>query len=110
MYIHVIQVRLRENFDAEAYLTLDAELKEILRTEPQFGFLSYQDYANAEGEIIAFERFSTHEGVDLWRKDARHRAAMKRGRKEFFASYHGWVCTLDHDYSFTFDPAQGEEE
>jgi len=65
------------------------------------GFISYREYAAADGESVALVEFDSHESLRSWREHPEHRAAQEAGRDRFFSEYRITVCDPVRDYSFT---------
>lgn len=65
------------------------------------GFVSYREYAAADGESVAIVEFESHEALAGWREHAEHKAAQQAGRDRLFAEYRITVCDAVRDYSFT---------
>lgn len=89
----VVVFRSRIKPGAEAALeALGPRLYELGSNMP--GFVSYKEYAAADGETVAIVEFDTHEHLAAWRMHAEHRAAQQRGRAELFESYRIQVCDV----------------
>jgi heme-degrading monooxygenase HmoA len=65
------------------------------------GFVSYREYAAADGESVAIVEFESHEALAAWREHPEHKTAQQRGRDHFFAEYRITVCDSVRDYSFS---------
>ena len=98
MIVIVFRTRLREGIDVAALEALGAEMAAIATAMP--GFLSYKDYAAADGEFLTLAEFESEEALAAWREHPEHRAAQERGRREFFADYQIQVCAPLRTYRF----------
>jgi heme-degrading monooxygenase HmoA len=64
------------------------------------GFVSYREYAAADGESLAIVEFASLETLAAWREHPDHREAQAAGRNRFFSEYRITVCDSVRDYSF----------
>ncbi|HTM45915.1 MAG TPA: antibiotic biosynthesis monooxygenase [Polyangiaceae bacterium] len=64
------------------------------------GFISYKDFAAADGENLSLIEFESPEALLAWREHPEHKAAQKRARMEFFQEYRIQVLAPVRDYSF----------
>ena len=64
------------------------------------GFISYREYAAADGETVAIVEFESHETLKAWREHAEHREAQLAGQQRFFSEYRITVCDAVRDYEF----------
>ena len=62
------------------------------------GFISYKDFASADGENLALVEFDSQENLSAWRHHPEHLAAQKVGKEKYFASYHIQVCKVIRSY------------
>jgi len=97
MVVVVFRSRLRSGIEKEVEET-DARMEAIARTMP--GFVSYRQYASADGEGVAVVEFESHETAAGWRAHPEHREAQRLGRERWFAEYRITVCDVVRDYSF----------
>lgn len=58
------------------------------------GFVSYKNFAAADGETVAIVQFETLEDSARWREHAEHRVVQERGRGELFSEFSVQVCEL----------------
>lgn len=98
MVVIVFRSRLREDIDMAAAEALGAEMATIAATMP--GFLSYKDYAAADGELLTLVEFASEAELAAWRDYPAHRAAQERGQREFFAEYQIQICAPLRAYRF----------
>jgi heme-degrading monooxygenase HmoA len=97
MVVVVFRSRLKPGIEKEIEGT-DARMAELATTMP--GFVSYRQYASADGEGVAVVEFESHETVAAWRAHPEHREAQRLGRERWFAQYRITVCEAVRDYSF----------
>jgi heme-degrading monooxygenase HmoA len=94
----VVVFRSRVNVEYLPELeTLGAKLYEIASGMP--GFISYREYASADGESVAVVEFESHEALAAWREQPDHKEAQAAGRDRYFSEYHITVCDVVRDYS-----------
>lgn len=58
------------------------------------GFVSYKDFAAADGETVAIVQFETLADSARWREHPEHRVVQERGRGELFSEFSVQVCEL----------------
>jgi len=63
------------------------------------GFMSYKDFAAADGECVSIVEFEDAESLAAWRNHPEHLQAQREGRERFFESYHIQVCVVQREYS-----------
>ena len=97
MVVVVFRSRLKPGIEKEIE-EADARMAELAATMP--GFVSYRQYASADGEGVAVVEFESHETVAAWRAHPEHREAQRLGRERWFAEYRISVCDVARDYSF----------
>ena len=71
------------------------------------GFISYKDFAAADGEGVSIVEFESLEMLAAWRNHPEHLEAQRLGREQFFAEYQIQVCTPVRSYRFS--PTRGVE-
>ena len=76
----------------------DARMAAIAATMP--GFVSYRQYASADGEGVAVVEFESHETAAAWRAHPEHREVQRLGREKWFSEFRITVCDSVRDYSF----------
>ena len=91
MVVVVFRSRIKPGSEA-ALEALGTRMYELGTKMP--GFVSYKEYAAADGETVAIVEFDTHEHLAAWRMHPEHRAAQERGRAELFESYRIQVCDV----------------
>ena len=97
MVVIVFRSRLKPGLENEIG-ELGARMYGLASAMP--GFISYQDYAAADGSGVAIVEFETHDALAAWREHPEHLAAQAAGRERFFSEYRITVCDTVRDYSF----------
>jgi len=95
MVVVVFRSRLRPGVEQEVE-ALGARLFALASAMP--GFMSYSDYASADGEGVTIVEFASHETLTAWREHPEHRQAQAVGRERLFSSYRITVCDAVRDY------------
>ena len=67
------------------------------------GFVSYSDYASADGENVTIVEFESAETQLAWRNQPEHVEAQRRGREEFLSSFRVTVCETLRDVAFKLE-------
>jgi heme-degrading monooxygenase HmoA len=83
MVVVVFRSRLKPGIEKELEET-DARMAELASAMP--GFVSYRQYASADGEAVAVVEFESHETAAAWRAHPEHREAQRLGRERW------WFC------------------
>lgn len=97
MVVIVFRTRLKPGVEAEIE-AMGASMYELAAGMP--GFVSYREYAAADGECVAIVEFESHETLAAWREHPEHRKAQAAGRERFFTEYRITVCDTVRDYTF----------
>jgi heme-degrading monooxygenase HmoA len=71
------------------------------------GYVEHKAFTAEDGERVTIATFADRASHDAWRDHAEHRAAQRRGREEFYASYSVQVADVT-SVSGTV-PGSGEE-
>ena len=108
MYINYFHYVLRDDCDIAAYRELSEAMYKLVAGDPAYGFVSVERFGT-DREGVVLERFLTLEGAARWAKCAEHRAAMRRGRSEFYERYEGAGTLIDHEYSFDRSSLRGAD-
>ena len=90
MPLVIFRSRLRADIDMTALEALGARMAELATAMP--GFVSYKDYAAADGESVTLVEFADDESLLVWREHPEHRVAQQRARDEFMSWYRIDVC------------------
>jgi heme-degrading monooxygenase HmoA len=97
MVVVVFRSRLRPGVEKEIE-EADARMAALAATMP--GYISYRQYASADGEGVAIVEFESLETVAAWRAHPEHREAQRLGKERWFSEYRITVCESVRDYSF----------
>ena len=81
-----------------AYRDTAPHIEELARTIP--GFEDIKTFEADDGERVSVVTFASWEDHERWRQHPEHRAAQRRGREEFYASYDITVAEVHHDSHF----------
>jgi len=106
MIVTVFRGRLRADADIAAITALGERMHALATAMP--GFVSYKDYAAADGEAVTVVEFASEPELLAWRNHPEHREVQERGRREFFAEYKIQICRVERGYAF--NPAQGRRD
>lgn len=99
MYINIFHYVLREDCDVAAYHELSLAMYEVVTKNAEYEFVGMERFGD-DYEGVVLETFGSLEGAKRWSRCPEHRAAMKRGRAEFYERYSGSGTVVDHDYQF----------
>jgi heme-degrading monooxygenase HmoA len=94
----LFRTRLRTGIDEQQLTSLGEAMYRIASAMP--GFVSYKDFAAADGENLSVVEFESPEALAAWRDHPEHLAAQRRGREEFFEEYRIQVCAPLRQYGF----------
>ena len=97
MVVVVFRSRLRPGVEKEIE-AVGGRMYELAAGMP--GFVSYREYAAADGEGVAIVEFESHETLAAWRDHPEHRQVQAAGRERFFAEYRITVCDAVRESSF----------
>jgi heme-degrading monooxygenase HmoA len=92
--VTVFRSRLREDA-GDDYERTAAEMEQRARSMP--GFVDFKLFVADDGERVSLIVFASRSAHDAWRDDPEHRAAQRRGREEWYASYSIQVAELLHE-------------
>lgn len=98
MVVIVFRTRIKDGTDEQALTALGERMYEIASAMP--GFISYKDFAAADGENVSIVEFDSMESLAAWRDHPDHQAAQEDGRQKFFAAYQVQICTPVRSYRF----------
>ncbi|MDN3921720.1 antibiotic biosynthesis monooxygenase family protein [Roseateles violae] len=94
----IFRSRLRQDADLAALEPLGMRMYELASAMP--GFLSYKDFAAADGENLSLVEFADADSLRAWRLHPEHVAVQERARLEFMAEYQIDVCRPERSYAF----------
>ena len=98
MVVIVFRSRLRPGVDPSPLEPLGTRLYELASAMP--GFISFKDFAAADGESVSIVEFESLETLEAWRLHPEHLEGQRLGRDQFFAEYQIHVCTPVRSYRF----------
>jgi heme-degrading monooxygenase HmoA len=104
MVVIVFRSRLRPGVEKEIEKT-GARMYELATSMP--GFISYREYASADGESVAIVEFESQETLAAWRNHPEHLQAQAAGRDRYFSEYRITVCESVRESSFPSGAAPG---
>ncbi len=92
MVVGIFRSRLRpeQEHAGAAYGPVAERMEALARSMP--GFRSVKTFGAGDGERVTLFEFETLAHLDVWRDEAEHLEAQRRGRDEFYASYDLYVC------------------
>ena len=96
--ITVFRSRLRSDAAANGYAELAARMES--RARSMAGFIDFKTFTAPDGERASIIIFDTWDHHRAWRDDPEHRAAQRRGRRDFYAEYSIFVCEQRHHHDF----------
>ncbi|HXK16852.1 MAG TPA: antibiotic biosynthesis monooxygenase [Polyangiaceae bacterium] len=96
MVVIVFRSRFRPGVDPSPLEPLGTRLYELASGMP--GFISYKDFAAADGESVSIVEFESLETLEAWRHHPEHVEAQRLGREQYFAEYQIQVCTPVRSY------------
>ncbi len=89
MIVIIFRSRIKPGVEA-AIEAAGGRMYELASSMP--GFLSYKDFAAADGENVSIIEFESPETLAAWRDHPEHKQMQARGRLEFFSEYQIQVC------------------
>ena len=98
MVVIVFRSRLRPGVDPAPLEPVGVRMYQLAAAMP--GFISYKDFAAADGESVSIVEFESLETLAAWRDHPEHLEAQRIGREQFFAEYQIQVCTPVRSYRF----------
>ena len=69
----------------EEYAGTAARMEELARSMP--GYVDHKAFTADDGERVTVVTFADRASQEAWRTQVEHRAAQRRGREAFYASY-----------------------
>jgi len=89
----------------EDYVKEVERLAAIAKTMP--GYISHKGFFAEDGERCTIVEFEDEKSLQGWRMNADHRAAKKKARDVYYASYSVQICDVKHETKFDSN-AKGE--
>ena len=94
--VTVFRSRLRP--DADGYADDAARIAELARSMP--GYVEHKGFTAADGERVTLVTFADRASHDAWRDHPEHRAAMRRGKDQYYETYSIQVGTTTYASAF----------
>src|SRR5690349_7482175 len=88
MVVTVFRARVRADLNPALFPEIarrNARMLELASSMP--GFLSYKEFAGADGEMLSIVEFDTEEHVRAWGELPEHREVQRWGRENVFSEY-----------------------
>ena len=85
MILTVFRSRARPDADLALREKIGVRMHELATRMP--GFISYKDFASADGETVTIVEFESEETQRAWREHPEHREAQRLAREQFLAEY-----------------------
>jgi heme-degrading monooxygenase HmoA len=101
MIVTVFRSRLRPNIATAELEAVGVRMYTLATSMP--GFVSYSEYASADGESVTIVEFESAATQLAWRNHPEHVEAQRRGREEFFSTYRITICEAQRDLKFNVD-------
>jgi heme-degrading monooxygenase HmoA len=101
MIVTVFKSRIRPDVDPSWAEVSGQRMYELASAMP--GFISYKEYAAADGEGVAVVEFRTAEELKAWREHYEHVEIQGRGRKELFDTYEIIIGEVTRRYRFNLE-------
>jgi heme-degrading monooxygenase HmoA len=98
MILTVFRSRARTDADLASLEKVGARMHELATRMP--GFISYKDFAAADGETVTLVEFETEQTQLAWREHPEHQEAQRLARQLFLAEYQLQIGTPSRTYRF----------
>ncbi|HEY2898929.1 MAG TPA: antibiotic biosynthesis monooxygenase [Polyangia bacterium] len=98
MIVTIFRSRVRADVESAALEMLGARMHELAIQMP--GFISYKDFAAADGETVTIVEFESEEAQRAWREHPEHREAQRLARERFLSSYQIQIGTPSRTLRF----------
>jgi len=98
MVLTVFRSRARTDVDLASLEKVGARMHELATRMP--GFISYKDFAAADGETVTIVEFESEETQLVWREHPEHKEAQRLARQQFLAEYQLQIGTPSRIYRF----------
>ena len=66
--------------------------------QKQKGFIGVESAREEVGITVSY--WETLEDIQNWKDNTEHLAAQKKGKKDWYASYHVRICKVEREYKF----------
>ncbi|KEK24690.1 antibiotic biosynthesis monooxygenase family protein [Bacillus gaemokensis] len=84
--------------DTTDYNDVAEEMEKLAKQQP--GFIDVESVRDASGLGITISYWESLEAIKHWRENAAHTAARKRGREQWYESFHMKICVVERKYNF----------
>lgn len=98
MVIVLFKAQVRAGVDLADYESTFIRMVELASEMP--GFIDIEGYSAADGRELAVVCFESEKALLDWKNHPEHVATQRRGREEFFASYHITVAERIREYGY----------
>ena len=97
MIVTVFRSRLMPGL-REDYVALVDRIAELAASMP--GYISHKGFFAEDGERCTIVEFESEEAQRAWRMHPEHRAAQRKGREVYYASYSLQICDVKREAKF----------
>lgn len=84
--------------DTTDYNDAAEEMEKLARKQP--GFIDVESVRDTSGLGITISYWESLEAIKHWRDNIAHTAARKRGREQWYESFHMKICVVEKEYDF----------
>jgi heme-degrading monooxygenase HmoA len=98
MVVVIFRTRIRPDADMAALERAGQRMAELASQMP--GFVSYKDYAAADGESLTLVEFQDEPTLLAWRMHPEHVQVQEAARRDHFSEYQVQVCAPTRAYAF----------
>jgi heme-degrading monooxygenase HmoA len=107
MIVTVFRTRMNPGAQEE-YGPMAKRMSELARAVP--GYISHKGFVADDGERVTIVEFETEQALHVWRIDAEHRVAKKRGMESFFSEFRFQICSVIRERVWTARVTSGTPE
>jgi heme-degrading monooxygenase HmoA len=98
MVVIVFRAKVRPDANLAPLEKMGARMSELAAAMP--GFISYKDFAAADGESVSIVEFESLETLAAWRDHPEHKEVQRFAREHVFSEYRIQVCEPLRSYGF----------
>jgi len=98
MVVVIFRSRIRPDADLAALERAGMRMVELASQMP--GFVSYKEFAAADGESLTLVQFADEATLLAWRNHPEHLQVQEAARREHFSEYQIQVCRPTRQYAF----------
>ncbi|EEM11823.1 JEMB [Bacillus pseudomycoides] len=84
--------------DTTDYGDVAEEMEKLAKGQP--GFINVDSVRDASGLGITISYWESLEAIKQWRENAAHTIARRRGREQWYESFHMKICVVEREYNF----------